>query len=124
MSKPRTGIPADHSAAPPFSSARTGTRTASDFSPPQSGGLRTVANEEAWGEQKASDRYGGGTRHPNMRTGDETAEPQKAGDVNNLWASGHPNDCSKDWRVGFPDQSAESKPNFDPRNKSGEAKKW
>ena len=106
MSKPRTGIPTDDGKSP-FSSAFTGD-TASKYSKPNTGALRGVVNESAHGEAMATKRYGYGTQHPNLRTGDETAEPQKAGDVNNLWAPGHPNDCEKDWRVGFGKGGAES----------------
>lgn len=60
MTKPRTGIPVNDGKSP-FSSAFTGD-TSSKYSKPHSGGLRSVANEEAWGEAKATQRYGGGTR--------------------------------------------------------------
>jgi len=64
----------------------------------------------------ATRRYGGDTRHPDIRTGDETgAEPQRAGDVNNLQDKSYKNDCVKDWRVGFGKgsvESAEGKPGY------------
>jgi len=123
MSKPRTGIPADDSTAPPFSSARKGAPSASDYSQPHSGGLKTVANEEAWGEQKATDRYGGTTktfRPENLNAN----KPQKAGDPNNLQGNYYDNDVRNSWLRGGPDESAEGKPNFDPRGKDGLPKKW
>ena len=61
VDKCRTGIPADRSTAPPFSSARQGVPTASDHSSPKTGALRGVVNREAWGESQATQRYGGKT---------------------------------------------------------------
>jgi len=87
MSKPRTGIPG----VP---------------------GLGGVVNESAHGEAMATKRYGGGTRHPDIRTGDETGtEPQRAGDVNNLQSPGYKNDCRNDWRRAA-GESAEQKPGY------------
>ena len=60
--KCRTGIPADRSTAPPFSSARHGVPTASDHSSPKANALRSATNVQEWGERTASERYGGGTK--------------------------------------------------------------
>src|SRR5262249_54441242 len=122
------GIPSDNSTSPPFSTARTGTRTASDYSKPHSSGLKTVANEVAWGEQKAVDRgYCRGTEHPNMNSGNppQTGEaPQRAGDSINLQDKNYKNDTPNNWLRGMPNESAMGKENFDPRGKDGLPKKW
>jgi hypothetical protein len=111
MSKttPRTGIPVDKGASP-FSSARNGTNTASDYSPPHSSGLRTVSNEASWGEAK-SERFGGGTRHPDMGPVNSN-KPQKLGDANNQQGNFYDNDCRESWKTGI-GESATGKPYFD-----------
>jgi len=86
--------------------------------------LGKVVNESAWGESKATERYGGGTRHPDMSGGAfEDNKPQKLGDANNQQGNFYDNDCRPSWKTGV-GQSAEGKPNFDPRGKDGLPKKW
>jgi hypothetical protein len=93
MTKPRTGIPGH----------------------PE---LRGVVDRSAWGEAKATERYGGGTRTfppPSDR-------PQKPQAPEDKHGPAYDNDTSG-W-VRAPGESAESKPNFDPRGKDGAPKKW
>jgi hypothetical protein len=75
-------------------------------------GLGCVFNQEAWGAAKAVERYGGGTRTPDMRP-PEANKPQKLGCANNLQGPNYANDTPNDWRRGA-GGSAEGKPNFDP----------
>jgi hypothetical protein len=75
-------------------------------------GVGRVANESAWGEQKATDRYGGDTRHPDMGHGSGNQnKPQKAGDPNNLQGNYYDNDCRNDWKRAA-GGTAENRPNY------------
>src|SRR5262249_2230681 len=70
--------------------------------------LGKVVNESAWGEQTATQRYGGGTRHPDMSGGAfEDNKPQKLGDANNLQDKKYDNDA-RGW-VRAEGETAESR---------------
>jgi hypothetical protein len=83
MTKPRTGIPGH----------------------PE---LRGVVNRSAWGEVKATERYGGGTK--TFPPEDLNAnKPQKLGDASNQQGNYYDDDVRNDWRRGNG-----MKPNWDP----------
>ena len=69
-------------------------------------GLGKVVNEAAWGESKATERYGGGTR--TFPPPKDQSHPQRLGDSNNLQGPGYSNDHPNDWVRGNG-----MKPNFD-----------
>jgi hypothetical protein len=94
MAKPRTGIP-------------------------DAPGLSKVVNRSAWGEQKATERYGGGTR----TFPPPSDQPQKPQDPVNKHGPQYDNDVANNWLRGA-GQSAEGKPGFDSRGKDGAPKKW
>ena|SRR5262249_25999268 len=76
--------------------------------------LGKVVNESAWGEAAATRRYGGGTRHPKMGSGDfNENKPQKLGDASNQQGNFYDNDVRNSWLRGA-GESAEGKPNFTP----------
>jgi hypothetical protein len=82
-------------------------------------GLGKVVNRNAWGEAKATERYGGGTR--TFPPPEDRHAPERLGNDNNLQGPNYRNDTPDDWLRG---NSAEDKPNFDPRGKDGAPKKW
>ena len=73
-------------------------------------GVGRVSNESAWGEQKATDRYGGGTRTYGPQN-EDASFPQKLGDRNNLPRSTNYNDTPNNWLRGA-GESAEQKPGY------------
>ena len=77
-------------------------------------GLSKVVNRSAWGEQAATERYGGDTRYPDMSYGSGNQnKPQKLGDPNNQQGNYYDNDVRNSWlRGGGPNQAA-GKPYFD-----------
>jgi len=87
MSKPRTGIPGGGSK------------------------LSGVVNESAWGESKATERYGGTTQTFPPPENNQN-KPQKLGDANNQQGNYYDNDTRNDWRRGNG-----MKPNWDPGHK-------
>ena len=72
-------------------------------------GLGRVYNSEAWGADKAVERYGV-PRQQDMRPPDRS-RPQRLGDANNLQGPGYANDVPNDWRRG---NNAESRPGYVP----------
>lgn|SRR5262249_17505475 len=73
-------------------------------------GVGRVANESAWGEQKATDRYGGSTR--TFPAPPDYSKPQDCGDS---WGTNEQGPRSlispDDWRRGG-GQGGESRPNY------------
>jgi len=82
-------------------------------------------NEAAHGEAQATSRYGGTTKvHPGPENYNAN-KPQRLGDSTNLQDSGYNNDVPESsYLRGGPKESAQGKPNFDPRGKDGLPKKW
>jgi hypothetical protein len=70
-------------------------------------GLSKVVSESAWGEAKATERYGGTTR--TFAPPEDRHAPQKLGDANNLQGKNYSNMTPNDWRRGNG-----MKPNFHP----------
>jgi len=88
MTKPRTGIPGHPK-------------------------LNRVVNESAWGESKATERYGGTTK--TFPSPEIANKPQRLGDPNNLQGPKYDNIVpADDWRRGGGSKQAEGKPNFHP----------
>jgi len=88
MTKPRTGIPG----VP---------------------GLSKVVNRSAWGEQKATERYGGTTK--TFPSPEIANKPQRLGDPNNLQDLPRYDNIvpSNSWLRGGGKSQAEGKPGFD-----------
>jgi hypothetical protein len=61
-------------------------------------GLSKVVNSNAWGDAKANERYGGGTK--TFPPPEDRHAPQKLGDSNNLQAPGYANIHRNDWVRG------------------------
>src|SRR5262245_32654979 len=61
-------------------------------------GLGKVVNSNAWGDAKATERYGGGTK--TFAPPKDVHAPQKLGDGNNLQGPNYRNMTSNDWRRG------------------------
>ena len=75
-------------------------------------GVGRVSNTSAWGEAKATERYGGTTR--TFPAPPDDCYPQKLGDRNNLQDSPrYQNDTPNNWLRGA-GESAEGKPNYVP----------
>jgi len=75
-------------------------------------GMKGVHNVSAWGESKATERYGGDTR--TFPPEDLNAnKPQKLGDPSNQQGNHYDNDVRDSWLRGA-GESAEGKPNFTP----------
>jgi len=80
---------------------------------PGHSGLGKVVNESAWGESKATERYGGTTRTfppPEVQN-----KPQRLGDKNNLQDLPKYDNIvpSNSWLRGGGGNAAEGKPDFD-----------
>src|SRR5262245_28050696 len=76
-------------------------------------GLSKVVNKSAWGESKATERYGGTTR--TFPPPEDKHAPQRLGDPNNLQGPNYNNDVNADsWLRGGGAKGAEGNPNFDP----------
>jgi|SRR5262245_29735584 len=83
--------------------------------------LGPILNESAHGEMVASRRYGHGTQ--TFPPPEDPASPQRLGDDSNLQGNRYGNNTRPGWLRGS-NEDATTKENFDPRDKSGNAKKW
>jgi len=80
---------------------------------PDAPGLGKVVNRNAWGEAKATERYGGTTR--TFPPPEDRHAPQKLGDRNNLQGPGYQNIVPSDsWLRGGGAKQAEGKPGYVP----------
>jgi len=82
--------------------------------------LKNVTNSEEWGARKAEERYNQGVRV--FPSPPERSLPQDPVDKPGDRSYNEVRESS--WLRGGPKESAQGKPNFDPRGRDGLPKKW
>lgn len=114
VNKCRTGIPSDHSSQPPFSSAGRGVPTSSTYSKPNTGALKSVLNEQAWGDSETVTRgYGRERVYKGDAKANGTQDLQKNQFTMNQHSAGYDNEVPESSWLRGGGRGGESKPGFD-----------